>query len=44
MYANDTDNEGAILARQESEADDCKGCEYRSECANGQRIFCPWQE
>lgn len=34
--------EEIILARQDSEGDDCKGCEHLQECREGKRNMCVW--
>ena len=35
-----TDYECAILAKQESEEDDCRNCEYLEDCKAGLRPKC----
>lgn len=36
--------ENLILARQDSEQDDCTNCEYLNECRTGKRKQCVWSE
>ena len=36
------DYEEPILSRQESEADDCRSCEYLENCRSGKEVNCPW--
>ena len=38
------DYEELILIRQESDTDDCSGCEYLEECRAGRKHGCIWNE
>ena len=42
LYIDLHDCEEAVLARQESESDDCTTCEYVEKCRNFEDFICPW--